>query len=518
MKIVQINYSDIDGGAARAAYRLHKGLLKIGEASVMIVRHKQTSDKEIILAQEPVISKNKDINFFKDDIQNYISCHRTEMSNTIFSFSYPGIDISKIPQAYTADIINLHWVAAFYQSPTTLRKLFDMNKPVIWTLHDQWAFTGGCHYTAGCGNYRNICESCPQLSNNLFNLPSRILLDKVDLFKNANLTIVTPSKWLKESAMESTLFKDLRIEVIPNSIETHVFIPLIKEEAKRRLGINPDMITLLFGTENALEKRKGYNELLQAVAYCRSDSQFNSLLARNKIKLLVFGNPGKEMIQTGVPIHSLGYVNSDKKLTEVYSAADLFVLPSLEDNLPNTMLESMSCGTPIIAFNVGGMPDLIHTGITGELVPVGDTVAMGEAILNMISDKDKVTLMSNNCRAMIENNFCPDVQANKYLDLYRDLLKTSAQNGISNEVSITNELFLFRYTLEADASTGENFKTIEEEVKMTVTRNSLARQYSNVKNDIKKIYDVIYSCSPTFLRKLFSFGVRSVKKLLPTFL
>lgn len=224
------------------------------------------------------------------------------------------------------------------------------------------------------------------------------------------------------------------------------------------------------------------------------------------------------MIQTGVPIHSLGYVNSDEKLTEVYSASDLFVLPSLEDNLPNTMLESMSCGTPVVAFNIGGMPDLIHNGITGELVPLSDTMAMGKAILNMISDRDKVTLMSKNCRAMIEDNFCLDVQANKYLDLYRDLLKTSAQNGTSNEVNIVNEVFLFRYTLEADASTGKNFKTIEEEVKMTVTRNSLVRQYSSVKNNIKKIYDVIYSCSPTFLRKIFSFGVRSVKKLLPTFL
>ncbi len=432
MKIIQISTYDIRGGAAIAAYRLNRGLRQIGQDCRMLVRHKESSDNSIHFVTPPKSDEQSDEQFLLEvPIQeHYIDSHRTDISNTIFSLPYPGYDLSNLPLVQSSDVLNLHWVAR-YQSLLTLNRLFSLNKPVVWTLHDQWAFTGGCHYGAGCGKYAADCMECPQLDDDPYNLPAAILRDKREFFKGADLTIVTPSRWMAECARESRLFKDLRVDVIPNSLETDLYTPLPKTEAKGKMGLGGDTVTLLFGGEDGNERRKGFKELVAVIQYCLKDGAFQGLLEDGKIRLICFGHPNDEIETLGIPVNPLGYLDSDEKIRDAYAGADIFILPSLEDNLPNTILEAMSCGTPVVAFETGGIPDMVASGITGQIVPLGDPVKMGEALLSLIFNPDKRKVMGKACRKKIEKEYALDVQAGAYLELYEELARNNKRSKVA---------------------------------------------------------------------------------------
>jgi glycosyltransferase involved in cell wall biosynthesis len=326
----------------------------------------------------------------------------------------------------TADIINLHWVAR-YQSPLTLRRLFALGKPVVWTLHDQGAFTGGCCYSAGCEGYRQDCTPCPQLADDPFGLPAAILKDKAELFAGANLTIVAPSRWLATCAARSMLFKGLKVEVIPSSLDTDAFSPLPKAEAKQSLGLDAQVVTLLFVAEFGNKRRKGFRELTAAVQHCLAEPAFRSLADNEGIRALCLGRPSDEIASLGIPAMSLGYLTSEDEIRQAYSAADIFVLPSLEDNLPNTLLEAMSCGTPAAAFAVGGVPDVIGDGVTGLLAPPGDTRQLSRAILSLALDPRRREMMGHKCRAMMIEEYALVIQARRYVELYREMHQKQAK-------------------------------------------------------------------------------------------
>jgi glycosyltransferase involved in cell wall biosynthesis len=264
------------------------------------------------------------------------------------------------------------------------------------------------------------------LADDPFNLPAAVLKDKVELFAGANLTIVTPSRWMGKCAKESRLFKDLRVEVIPNSLETDIYYPALKAGAKKAIGIPRGSVTILFGAETGTDKRKGFAELHEAIRSCSQSPEFDRLRKSKKINILCFGVPHEKVFSLGLPVFSLGYVHSDDMVRNAYSATDVFVLPSLEDNLPNTMLESMSCGTPVVAFDAGGMPDAIVDGVTGRLVPAGDTDKLGEAVLGLVLDAGERETMGNNCRRVAEESYSPEVQAGGYLRLFRELCNGNA--------------------------------------------------------------------------------------------
>ena len=422
MKILQISTCDINGGAAKATYRLHRGLLENGHDCRMLVMDKGSQDDTVILVNAEEKAENPNEDFFLSAIIQpyYINSNQTELSNTLFSLPYPGYDLSELPVVQTADIINLHWVAQ-YQSLVTLHRLFSLNKPVVWTLHDQWPFTGGCHYSAGCGKYQLDCVECPQQRDDPFNLPAAMLKDKLEIFKDADLTIVTPSRWMASCARKSNLFKGLKIEVIPNSLETDIYTPTPKPEAKAEIGISPETITLLFGAVDGSEKRKGFLELVNAIKFCLNEDIFQKLLHDDKIRLVCFGRPSDELESIGIPFVALGHLDSDEKIRTAYSAADIFLLPSLEDNLPNTILESMSCGTPVVAFDVGGLPDMVTNGVNGQLVPLSDTQKMGETIIDLIQKPDLRKSMGTEGRKRAEQDYSLSVQASHYSDLYKEL-------------------------------------------------------------------------------------------------
>lgn len=433
MKILQISTYDIRGGAGRAAYRLHRGLVQMGQASQMLVKRKDTTDPSVFAATPQDLVEHFEENFFLSRViqDHYINSNRTDVSTAYFSLPYPGYDLSTLPLVQTADILNLHWVAHHYLSLVSLQKLFALRKPVVWTLHDQWPFTGGCHYTGNCERYRYDCVACPQLEDDPFNLPAAILKDKLDLFRGANLTIVSPSQWLAAGARESKLFGDLRIEVIPYSLETDVFSPLPKDVAKEKIGLTAETVTLLFGAASANMRRKGFRQLMDAIHGCLEDKRFQELVDTDEIRLLCFGDSNKELDAVGIPTLFFGFLKSEEEIRDVYVSADLFVLPSLEDNLPNTMLEAMSCGTPVVAFDVGGISDAVMGGVTGQLAPAGDTNQLGKAILSLVFDPNRREKMEQNCRAVALERFSLPVQARRYVELYRELHQ---EHKASNQV------------------------------------------------------------------------------------
>jgi glycosyltransferase involved in cell wall biosynthesis len=474
MKIIQLNTYDIDGGAARAAYRLHRGLIEIGQQSRLLTTFKQSLDETVSLLSPKPQAGESDSGYLSLIQQHYINANRTPLSNTLFSLPYPGLDLTPLHDVLVADIINLHWIA-YFQSPVTLKQLLDLGKPVVWTLHDMWAFTGGCHYSSGCSQYQQDCSACPQLRDDPFGLTSALLKDKLELLADSNLTLVTPSRWLAECARSSQLFRRHRIEVIPYSLETDIFIPQAKAEAKKRLGISPDTVTLLAGAQDGNERRKGFFELLQALKICTENVRFQELVGAAQFRLLCFGVPNEQLQALNLPLLSLGNITSDEELSYIYSAADIFVLPSLEDNLPNTMLEAMSCGTPVIAFSMGGIPDIVQDGITGRIVPEVDPQQMAQAILDGIGDRDLWQQMEEKCRQVIATNHALPVQAQRYLDLYQELL---AAHPIATERTINvNATFgesSQSLSVPTNVSRGASFDPIFPEIALKVAQVELA--------------------------------------------
>ncbi|MDQ1352854.1 MAG: hypothetical protein QG657_3160 [Acidobacteriota bacterium] len=429
MKIAIISTYDNYGGAGIAALRLHKGLRSLNQDSSIIVRFKSSNEPDVYKVFWKNMAMSVEEEIFKYMEYHAIDENRTELSNTLLSLPYPSYDLSKSDVIREADIINLHWVAHF-QSAESIASLLNLGKPVVWTLHDQNAFTGGCHYSGGCLKYREDCSDCPQLKDNCYQIPFHILNNKVKLWQHCrdNLVIVTPSQWLADCARESKLFKGLRVETIPNSVETDEFIPLEKKAARKELGLDhgqPGQVLLLFGAVTGNEKRKGFHHLVEALRYCLRDPRFKSLAKSGGVKIVTFGPPQGDLEELGIEVESLGYVAGNDKLAAVYSAADLFVLPSLEENFPNTMLESMACGTPVVSFAVGGMPDLIHDGVTGAgaMAPCFDTGKLGQIILDLVFDVDKREQMGKNCRQVIEKGFKLEDQAANYMALFKELSK-----------------------------------------------------------------------------------------------
>jgi glycosyltransferase involved in cell wall biosynthesis len=421
MKIAHVSIFDVKGGAARAAYRLHRGLIGLGEQSRMLTVHKVSRDEtvhQLSPGSEAADLTQRSLQRLQRDC---IDAQRTPISNTLFILPYPGYDLTVHPEILAADVINLHWVSRV-QSPITLRRLLQLGRPVVWTLHDMWAFTGGCHYSAGCDRYEHDCWPCPQLREDPYRLPAAVLSDKLAT-ADSRLTVVTPTKWLAGCARRSRLFRTTRIEVIPYSLETDTFAPVPKAEAKQRLGLGPDTMTLLASAYNGNERRKGFTVLVEALRICAADPRFREMGGRRPMRLLWFGAPPDDLHALGIPALPLGEISSDDRLRLIYSAADLYLLPSLEDNLPNTMLEAMSCGTPLVAFEAGGVPDVVEEGVTGRIVPVGDARRLAEAILSSLGDDEARRKMGEACRQVIEVNHAMDVQARRYLDLYRELAR-----------------------------------------------------------------------------------------------
>lgn len=360
----------------------------------------------------------------------------TPLAGSHFSFGQHGIDIADHPVVQAADVLNLHWTTGF-QSPRTLHRLQALGKPMVWTLHDQRAFTGGCHYTAGCTRFEADCVGCPQLRENPHEFPAAALADQAAAIDPARFTVVAPSRWLADCARRSRVFRGAAVQVIPYGLETDIFTPIDRAEARAALDLPRDGLHILFGADNPNERRKGFLLLMDALRRCTADTGFAQRLQDGSITLVSFGPPDVAAQFPELRIRSLGYVHTDARMGLAYAAADLFALPSLEDNLPNTLLEALSCGTPSLAFNIGGVPDAITNGTTGRVVAeIGDATALAQAILEFTADPHTLATMRIPCRAEAERRFLLAHQASAYASLYAGL----PTHGTLSEVPVASRL------------------------------------------------------------------------------
>ncbi len=336
-----------------------------------------------------------------------------------FSQGNIGIDIHTHPAIQEADIIHLHWIHFGFLSLDSLKKLFALGKPIIWTLHDMWAFTGGCHYSGSCTRFTTHCQQCPYLrcpSDN--DLSFRVFERKKEIFQDANIHVVTCSQWLGNEAKGSLLFGKFPIISIPNPINTEIYQPSNKAATRAILELPVNKKLVLFGAMNTQEPRKGFIYLLDALTQLAAA---DSLLA-DSITLVVFGKADKKLGETlPFPVHSLGYVNGDENLAQLYNACDVMVFPSLEENLPNTIMESLACGTPVVAFRTGGVPEMIVHQQNGYLATLQSAEDLAAGIAYVL-DENHYTHLATQARKTVLESFTEKIVSDRYKALYAQVL------------------------------------------------------------------------------------------------
>ncbi|MDH3222201.1 MAG: glycosyltransferase family 4 protein [Gemmatimonadota bacterium] len=419
MRLQHIATEDITGGAARCAYRLHQALRDAGVDSRMLVRRKASDDPTVqAFRPSPTVSARLRRRLRRWRIRRALQDNEDRRSVRYEPFH--GDLTESGPELLDwvddeAHVVHLHWVSRFLDYPSVLPELARRG-PVVWTLHDMNMFTGGCHYDDGCGRYTLECGRCPQLDSNEESDPSRgVWRRKRTLFSRLSkgrLHFVTPSQWLARELRASGIVpEDTPISVIPYGVDTATFRPIPVAQARDSLGLPPDKKAVLFVAESVESRRKGFGELRATLP----------LLDRTDDFLLLSLGKGQPSFDLDIEHHHLGFVKDDERLATVYSAADVFAMPSQEDNLPATVLESLACGTPVVAFDTGGLPDMVRPGVTGALAPLGDRAAFARRLRAQL---DASPTLRNGCRTVAEQEYSLDRQAERYMALYESVLDT----------------------------------------------------------------------------------------------
>ncbi|MDF1548084.1 MAG: glycosyltransferase [Bacteroidales bacterium] len=386
MKILIINKSDSTGGAAIAARRLKDALQANGHEVKMLVQEKLSDDDTIFSTGTGKLKKYQNFLLFILERLYFLFYEKSKALRFSFSPAIAGENISNHPLVLEADVIHLHWFNQGFLSLKNLNQLLKLNKKTVWTLHDMWAFTGGCHYSGDCSNYTENCGNCKFLKHPAKNdLSARILKQKRKIIKKKNIEIVTCSHWLAEKARESDLLKGFTITAIPNAINTTIFCPKDKSTLRTQLNLPIDKKLILFGSANIMDERKGLRYLVSAIKRLKQE---NPALAENS-EILLFGKSDDSFIEELVlKVNNLGIIKGESLISDIYAAADVFVLPSLEDNLPNTIMESLSCGTPTVAFNSGGIPEMIDHQKNGYLAEYKSVEELSKGIEYVLVQND----------------------------------------------------------------------------------------------------------------------------------
>lgn len=414
MKVVHVSTYHTFGGAAIAALRLHHALLASGIKSAVLVQEKERDEKGVDAYANGFFAKKMTLARFAAE-RLYFACQEKEKSVRFhFSPLWTGADISAHPLIQEADIIHLHWINFGFLSLNSLEKLFSFGKPIVWTMHDMSTFTGGCHYSRDCDNYLTHCHHCPYLCRPAAkDLAYRVFERKTQLFKNAPLTLVSPSQWLAELAKKVATTQHLPAVAIPNLIDTAIFQPKESKTAKINLDLSIEKKWILFAGVNTQDPRKGFNYFKEATHLLKDKQAAWGVVVIGKAV------PGS-MVELGLEVKSLGSI-PPHEVVRVYQAADVMVVPSLEDNYPNTIIEAMACGTPVVGFDTGGIPEQIlhlQTGYVARLASADDLV---NGIRFVLENPDYTSLSQRN-RQIIEQRNAPDVIAKQFLHLYHKLL------------------------------------------------------------------------------------------------
>ena len=405
------------GGAGIAMERLGGALRDAGtEVATLVLMEKEDLTSDFVDRPIPCTTHER----LPREMRRSLRRGRTSLSNTFFTIDWPAWDIADHPAVAAADVINLHWVATFLD-PRAIRRLVDTGKPVVWTLHDERTYTGGCHYRAGCEGFTAGCERCPQLRTALAHLPPRLLAATHRSLRDAPLCFVTPSHWLGEELERSSLFNPAwhTRRVIPNGIDVHRFAPRgAKAALRERLGLPRQGLGIVVGSDSLKEKRKGFAEAraaLQALA-----RQLATTVPDLPPPFVVTFGHGEPKVD-GLACHHLGPQDLDGVIG-ILSAADVFLSMTREDNLPNTIMEAIACGLPVVATRVGGVPDMVEHGRQGWLVDRDDSAGAAAVLAAVARSPQQLEGVAAAARQRAVERFATPIQGRRYLDLFTELL------------------------------------------------------------------------------------------------
>lgn len=402
MNIVHFNQTDVIGGAAIAAYRLHQGLIAEGVSSQLLVANQSLEDDQITTIQRLPRIENR-LRYLNEALG-------LRHLNFISSFKIPQHSFYQ-----QADILNFHNVHGGFFNYLSLPSL-TQSKPCVWTLHDMWSFTGGCVYSYDCDRWKIGCGKCPYPDAIVGTDATHWEWKLKDwVYSKSNLTIISPSRWLTQQAKQSILNK-FDIHHIPYGINTNAYLPLETDNCRDILGIPRHKKVLMFGSQNLKDPRKGSDLLLKALELLPKS-------LHSELMLLTVGSGSENILNDlGFPTLSLGYISSDRLKSIVYSAADVFILPTRADNLPLVLQESLACGTPMVSFDVGGVSDLVRPYITGYLAQPENPTDLCTGILQILEDKEQHSKLRQQCREIALAEYNLDLQAKRYIELYKSIM------------------------------------------------------------------------------------------------
>lgn len=419
MKVVHIALSN-DGGAGIAAYRLHTALRKAGVASLMLVLYSKNDDQTVNIINtttRPCLTTGPGISphfyIYEQNTRCLLEQHpQRDLKRGLFAAATSEVVLEAIAEIRDADIINLHWVAGVVDY-SRLRHIFK-GKQTVLTLHAMNDFTGGCHHADECLKYTIECCHCPQLGPHPFDHARHIFHQKLYGMQDTEIIAVSPSKWLAECAVQSKILSGKQVLCIPNGIPSETFRPLESSAARKYFGIAPDRFIILFGAFDATNERKGSVFLAAALRQL-------PVTVLERITLIGFGS-SSESLATSFPcdVKGLGPICNEDNLALIYSMADLFALPSMADNLPNSILESLACGTPALAFRVGGIPEIIKHKVNGYLATPFSIFELAEGIIWCIEHIKQISIEA--CITTISDRFTDQIQAFQYIKLYQSIL------------------------------------------------------------------------------------------------
>lgn len=415
MRVLIVNTSERTGGAAIAANRLLHALNNNGTEARMLVRDRKTDAADVVNIPQ---SWRLKANFLWERGVIWLANNLSKHNIFQVDIANCGTDITGMDAFHWADIIHLHWVNQGFLSLDDLDRIMASGKPVVVTLHDQWYFTGICHYSGICEKYKSQCEKCPMLKGQKMDLAKKVFDRKRAIYKGRNITFVGCSHWMADLARQSALTGGHTVTNVPNAIDTDVFTPMDKTAARKKFNLPEDMRLLLFGAQRITDKRKGFRFLVEA---CEHIAMHHPTLPGH-LGVVVLGGDAESVKEAlPLPVYTVNYLSNETDIAQLYNAADLFVTPSLQDNLPNTIVEAMSCGVPCVGFNVGGIPEMINHKQDGYVVDYCDSIDFAQGISWCLNEARLPALSTAACSTALAI-YSEAVAAQRYLAIYQQAL------------------------------------------------------------------------------------------------
>lgn len=417
MRVLIVNTSERAGGAAVAAGRLMEALKNNGVKAKMLVRDKQTDQITVCALPRPRLAR---WHFLWE--RWCIFWHLRFKRDHLFDIdtASSGSDITRLPEFKEADIIHLHWINQGMLSMGGIKKILRSGKPVVWTMHDMWPATAICHLTLGCHKFHSGCAGCKYLPGSILgaDLAARVWRKKGKLYREGNLSFVTCSRWLAAEAKSSALLKGHRVTAIPNPIDTRLYHPRDRHEARERAHLPLEGHIILFIAQSATDPYKGMDYLIEACRRMAADHP--ETVGQTHVAIL--GRHCEEYAD-GLPYPTLpmGYVGDDHTMADIYAGADLFVLPSLSENLPNTIMEAMACGVPCVGFRVGGIPEMIDHRRNGYVAAYRDAADLAAGMYWTLFEADREAL-SRQAVHKVATNYSQQSVAMRYIEVYNEMI------------------------------------------------------------------------------------------------